>query len=197
MKKYTILLSAICICVLQSVSAQISAGNELTFTAGYGFPTITKTIFSIADGKNVSTSFAGPFYGKLEYKLNETVGFGVDFAYSRGEAAYQTEGEADQNILYNTSFVYTAYSALAAFTFHFGNSATFDPYAHVGMGYRNTNYSFRSDDPDFNQKDLNGFNHFGANLTLGGRLYLTDNIGVYGEVGIAKTPVQVGLSVRF
>jgi hypothetical protein len=34
-------------------------------------------------------------------------------------------------------------------------------------------------------------------LTYGGRYYFTDNIGVYGEIGIARSYLQLGLCAKF
>jgi hypothetical protein len=73
----------------------------------------------------------------------------------------------------------------------------FDPYAGFGMGYRNANYAYTGGDPDAVPNDVNGLIHLGADLTIGTRIYLTENIGIYGEVGFAKSPFQAGLVVRF
>lgn len=179
------------------VNAQIMQPGNMAASIGYGFPSLTKTVFNVVDGQNVSTSFIGPVYGKFEYMINETVGFGMNFAYSYGDAAYQTSGTEADSIFYNTSFKYKSYSALARFNFHFGNSTNFDPYTGVGLGYRNANYSYTSSDPGFEPKDINGFNHFGLDFTIGARLFFTENFGVYGEVGVAKSPMQVGLVAKF
>ncbi len=177
--------------------AQIMQPGNMAISAGYGFPSLTKTVFNVVEGQNVSTGFVGPVYGKFEYMINETVGFGMNFAYSYGKASYLTSGTEADSIFYNTSFTYKSYSALARFNFHFGNSTNFDPYAGIGLGYRNANYSYTSGDPNYNPTDLNGFNHFGLDFTIGARMFFTENFGVYGEVGIAKSPMQVGFVARF
>jgi opacity protein-like surface antigen len=179
-----------------SVKGQNFNPGDITLSAGYGFPNLTKTAFNLAEGDNINSIFIGPIYGKAEFAINETVGFGVNFAYAMGSATYQTQDNEIDSLFYNTNFKYTSYSVLARFNFHFGNSATFDPYAGFGMGYRNANYRYSGGDPDDVPNDINGFNHFGLDFTIGGRLYLTENIAVYGEVGIAKTPIQVGLVVK-
>ena len=188
---------SVCMAGIISAQAQTFQPGDITFSAGYGFPSFTKTIFNVAEGENVGTTFIGPLFVKAEFAINETVGFGMDFAYSHGSATYQTSDSQVDSILYNTNFKYTAYSALARFNFHFGHSTSFDPYTGVGLGYRNTKYTYTGNDPNQNPSDLNGFNHFGLDFTIGARMYLTPNIGIYGEVGIAKAPIQVGLVARF
>lgn len=193
-----IMLGIICFGIsADKINAQIMQPGNMTVSVGYGFPTLTKTVFSVIDGQNISTNYIGPVYGKFEYMINETVGFGMNFAYTYGSASYQTSGAETDSLFYNTSFKYKSYSALARFNFHFGNSTNFDPYAGVGLGYRNSNYSYTSGDPNYDPKDINGFNHFGLDFTIGARLFFTENIGVYGEVGVAKSPMQVGIIAKF
>ena len=98
-------------------------------------------------------------------------------------------------MFYDGAVKYTAYSILARFNFHFGNSEVFDPYAGIGLGYRHNNYSYSGGDPDNQPLDVSGLLNTGLDFTIGARFYLTENIGLYGEVGIAKTPIQVGLVV--
>ncbi len=199
MKRVSIALIAISMyfATTHAVKAQQFEPGSITFSAGYGFPSLTKTLFHLVDGDNISSTFVGPFYAKVEFAMNETVGFGVNAAYSYGDAVYQRVDAANDSITYTTGVTLSSYSILARANFHFGNSDRFDPYAGIGMGYRNSKYTYTGNDPEVNPSDLNGFNHFGLDFTLGARVYITDNIGIYGEVGIAKTPIQVGLVARF
>ena len=178
-----------------SAKAQEYTPGSFTISAGYGFPSITKTIFNIVDGDKISSSYYGPFYGKAEYKINETVGFGVNFAYASGNIHLFSAGQEIDTLFYDGAVKYTAYSILARFNFHFGNSEVFDPYAGIGLGYRHNNYSYSGGDPDNQPLDVSGLLNTGLDFTIGARFYLTENIGLYGEVGIAKTPIQVGLVV--
>ncbi|MBK7442806.1 MAG: outer membrane beta-barrel protein [Chitinophagales bacterium] len=198
MKKMKLMVAAIACFIMLSnfAKAQDFTPGSLTFSAGYGFPSIAKTTFKLVEGDNINSSFYGPFYGKAEFALNETVGFGVNFAYASGSATYLTQDNEIDTLFYNSGVNYKAFSILARFNFHFGNSDRFDPYAGIGLGYRNNNYSYTGGDPDSQPSDINGFFHMGADLTIGARMYLTENIGIYGEVGVAKTPIQVGLVIK-
>jgi len=183
---------------LQAQEMPVTAPSAITFSAGYGFPSFTRTLFSFMEGENVSSTFIGPAYAKMEFALNEKVGFGLNFAYSHGEATYVTQDGEIDSALYNSKVSYTSYSILARFNFHFGQEGSmFDPYAGFGLGYRNSNYAYTGNDPDALPADINGFLHMGMELTIGTRVYLTENIGIYGEVGLAKSPMQAGLVVTF
>lgn len=171
--------------------------NQVVFSAGYGFPSFTRTIFDFVDGTNVDTYVIGPAYLKAELPVNDRVGFGVNFAYTTANATYVTQDGEIDSIFYNTSVDYTSYSILARVNFHFGaQDGKFDPYAGFGFGYRNANYAVTGGDPDDQPNDFNGLIHFGMDVTIGTRYYITDNIGVYGEVGLAKSIMQAGLVIR-
>jgi len=169
----------------------------LTFSAGYGFPSFTRSVFSFIEGDNIQSDFFGPAYAKAEFALNERVGFGVNFAYTHGDATYiQQDGEVD-SLFYNTSVDYTSYSILARLNFHFmPENSMFDPYAGFGLGYRNARYAYTGGDPDDAPADVNGLLHLGMDLTIGTRIYFTENIGIYGEVGLAKSIMQAGLVIK-
>lgn len=193
-------MAMVCAFVLTHAEVKAQAYNvgQVTMSAGYGFPNFTRTAFNFIDGvSNLESHVIGPVYGKFEYAVTDVIGFGVNVAYTYGNASYETSDELIDSIIYNTSFTYQSYSILGRLNFHFGNSDMVDPYAGIGLGYRNSNYKYDSEDPNFDETDFNGFLHFGVDLTLGARFYLTENFGLYGEVGLAKTPLQVGLVAKF
>lgn len=200
MKKYIFSIAAVCMCLCMrmQVKAQAFDAEQVSFSAGYGFPNLTRTAFNFIDGvSNLESHVIGPMYGKFEYAVTDVIGFGVNVAYTYGNVAYETSNDMLDSIVYNTSFTYQSYSILGRLNFHFGKSEMVDPYAGIGLGYRNANYNYHSDDPDFDETDFNGILHFGVDLTLGARFYLTENLGVYGEVGLAKSPLQIGLIAKF
>lgn len=170
---------------------------SITFSAGYGFPSFTRTVFNFVEGENVESMVIGPLYGKAEFALSDRVGLGVNFAYTHGNATYVTQDGEIDSIFYNTSVDYTSYSVLARLNFHFGRpEGIFDPYAGLGLGYRNARYDYTGGDPDDQPVGFDGLFHLGMDLTIGTRVYLTENIGLYGEVGLAKSIMQAGLVVR-
>lgn len=198
MKKNVIILGCIILFAVPFCRAQAYEPGQLSFSAGYGFPNFARTALKVADGvSDLETSLAGPFYGKFEYAVTDVIGFGANVAYTHGSAVYQTSDDNLDSILYDTRLNYDSYSVVGRINFHFGHADMVDPYAGIGLGYRNSKYSYVSDDPNLEKADINGFNHFGLDFTLGARFYLTDNFGIYGEVGVAKTPLQIGLVAKF
>jgi opacity protein-like surface antigen len=198
-KGIMILVTLIALASIRSeIRAQAFYQGQVTVSAGYGFPNFTRTLFNIADGvSNLESHVIGPVYGKFEYAVTDVVGFGVNVAYTYGNATYQTSDDGLDSVVYDTDFTYQSYSVLGRLNFHFEASEMFDPYAGIGLGYRNAKYSYDSDDPNTEASDIHGLIHFGVDLTLGARVYLTENFGLYGEVGLAKTPLQVGLVAKF
>lgn len=194
---HSILIGAIIINSYSSKAQSLEPG-QITFSAGYGFPSLARTAFNFVDGvSNVETHLYGPMYGKFEYAITDKIGFGVNMAYTYGIGSYETSNDELDSIIYNTDVTYKAYSILGRLNFHFGNGGMVDPYAGIGLGYRNNNYAYKSDDPAVDGNDINGLIHFGVDLTLGTRIYFSDNFGIYGEIGLAKSPFQIGVVAKF
>lgn len=192
-----IALFLICAPGLYAQDVTMLNSPKVTFSAGYGFPSLARNILMEVDGDMVNTSFIGPSYAKAEFMMSDRVGFGINFAYSYGQASFDRQDEEVDSLLYNTELTYKSYSILGRFNVHFMPAdSRFDPYAGLGLGYRNSNYAYVSNDPEVGTKDVNGLLHMGMDLTIGVRYYLTDNIGIYGEAGLAKSIMQAGLVIR-
>ena len=88
MKKMKLLIPVICLYFagFSVARAQQFEPGDITVSAGYGFPSLTKTFLNLVEGDNISTSLVGPVFIKAEFALNETVGFGVNTAFTFGEA---------------------------------------------------------------------------------------------------------------
>lgn len=161
--------------------------------AGYGFPSLIGSVFNAYEqNSGYKASAFGPAYLKYEYGVSEKVGLGVNIAYGKNEISY-----TDANN-YKESVTRTTYSVLARLNFHFANSKKFDPYFGPGVGFRSAEWKFKSTDPSgFDNQTIPNLFPFGLEFTIGANYYLTDNIGLYAEAGIAKSPVQFGLAFKF
>ena len=80
---------------------------------------------------------------------------------------------------------------------HFGVKEKLDPYWGIAAGYRIASYTQTSTDPDYDFESFTSPLNVGFETTLGLRYYFTDNIGVYGEIGLAQSVLQLGLAVKF
>ncbi|MEY4876104.1 MAG: hypothetical protein RL708_1253 [Bacteroidota bacterium] len=123
---------------------------------------------------SLASTVVGPIYGKFEYAITNSIGIGLNLAYATNN---------------NPTNKISTFSALGRFNFHaLPKSEIADLYMGLGMGYRyfkeNNQYTDLRDYP------------IGMDLTLGFRILIANNMGIFGEIGLAKSPFQIGLSVR-
>ncbi|MBX2978350.1 MAG: outer membrane beta-barrel protein [Flavobacteriales bacterium] len=194
----TALLSA-----LSASSAQAQAFQEggHTVSVGHGAVTFLGNLNRTFDlYTDLNYKGLGPLYLKYEYGVTDRIGLGVNIAYATNEWSYRYQG-TDENgnaAQYTESTERNTYSVLARFNYHFGNSDRFDPYFGFGMGYRDANWKFNSSDPNGGSGvEVKSLMPFGFEFTLGARYFFTDNIGLYAEVGGAKSVFQGGLVAKF
>lgn len=184
----------------QNVKAQAFEEGNIIVSAGYGFPNLVGTLFSVYEtyaGYNIS-SF-GPLYFKGEYAVTDNIGVGLALGFSSTTIEYNRESFDAQGdaVTYVDGYTYASSNYLVRVNYHFGDSDKFDPYCGVGMGYRSSKSEFTSTEPGYVSTDLDFPFPFGFETTFGTRYYFTDNIGAYAEVGFAKSIFQIGISAKF
>lgn len=182
-------------------NAQAFQEGSNQIAVGYGFVTVLGSISdSFDDYTDTQYKGTGPLYAKFEHALSDKVGMGLSFAYAGNEWSYKYD-DVDVNgnaVQYTETSKRTTYSILARMNFHFGNSDKFDPYAGFGLGYRSANWTYDSTDPNGTSGvELKTLMPLGMEITIGSRYYFTENIGVYAEVGAAKSVMQAGLVAKF
>jgi len=182
---------------LQTSDARAQAFTEGSnnVSIGYGGVTflgaISRNFDSYAD---VNYSGLGPIYFKYERGVSENIGLGISFAYATNEWVYKYES-FDETYTETTSR--STYSILARFNYHIGDSDKFDPYIGFGVGYRDAKWTSKSSGSTSSGVELKSLMPFGMEITMGARYFFTDNIGLYAEVGAAKSVVQGGLALKF
>lgn len=186
---------------LQFAHAQAFEQGNVDVSAGYGFPNLVGAIFNAYENQQSYTAKSvGPVFAKLEYAASDKIGIGIDFAYASTKVTYLYEdiNGSGNYVNYTNEWDLNGFSILARVNWHFGDSDAFDPYFGMGVGYRHNTYTFTSNDPFYGgDETLGSFNPFGFDMTVGARYFFTDNIGAYAELGIAKAPVQIGLTAKF
>ena len=188
--------------LVPSVSnAQAFEEGQNNVSVGYGFVTLLGSINSTFDDyADTEYKGTGPIYAKFEHALSDKIGLGGSFAYAGNEWSYKySSTDANGNaVQYSETSKRTTWSLLARVNFHFGSSDKFDPYAGFGLGYRNANWTYDTTDPSGDSGvEFKTLVPLGMDLTIGARYYFTDNIGLYAEVGAAKSVVQAGLVAKF
>lgn len=183
-----------------NLKAQFEQGNS-SVQVGYGFGNFISAVFKTYETAYPATfSFksVGPAFLKYEYAVSDKIGFGLNIAYASATVSYTDDSWFVSGTPSTTSIKWSTISALARMNLHFGNSERFDPFWGVGMGYRTASWKFENDSPNYiNTESTGSFMPFGFETTVGARFYLTENIGLYIETGLAKAIIQGGLTAKF
>lgn len=168
--------------------------------AGYGLGNIWKSLFKFSFGFNDNKVTAtGPIALGFEYGVAEKIGVGVQLGYGQVKAvATEKDGIAAGKDYIETSKL-TSIQALVRGNYHFGNSAKFDPYIGIGVGYGNFKFSVSDNDPSYTSNySIAVPGAFGFSGALGARYYFTPSIGAYAEVGyVGGSLAQLGLVAKF
>ncbi len=187
---------------------QDSSEMSNVFSVGYGAPSYLRSTLSFADdisqiviNKEGSVSGVGPLYLKYERILTPKFGMGINVAYETIQYSETSEGYdpiSGTYVTYTNYYDFSSVSILGRLSWHFTDLEKFDPYVGFGFGYRSAKLQVDSNDPYLNTFSNNSTPFpVGADVTIGARLYLSNSIGVYTELGLAKSLFQIGLAGRF
>ena len=176
------------------------AQGAIVISAGYGFPNLGKAVMtslinSGSGSTDIKATGIGPLHFKGEYGLSDKIGFGVSVNYISFGAKW-TSYDATGAIPFSNSFNRTSLSVLARLNIHFATSGKLDPYWGIGAGYRSATYTFTTNDPNNASHSAPALSPVGFETTIGLRYYITPLLGLYTEIGIAKSVIQVGLSLK-
>lgn len=198
-----ILLSMVLVTGLMTsnnLKAQFEQGNS-SVQVGYGFGNFISAVFkSYEIYDSFEFSSLGPAFLKYEYAVSDKIGIGVNLAYASATVSYSDDFwfVSGTTTPYQETIKWSTISVLARMNLHFGDSERFDPYWGFGMGYRTASWKYEDNDPNWdNSISTKSLMPFGFETTVGARFYLTDNIGLYAETGLAKAIFQAGLSAKF
>lgn len=175
--------------------------GKFALSFGYGFPNLGKAVVqAIIDASNnptdVKSSGVGPLHFRAEYGLSDNVGFAASVNYVSAGVKWTSMNDTTF-MVYSNSLSRSSVSVLARLNFHFSVSDKVDPYFGFGAGYKGVTWSITSNDPDVSNYSIKPFSPFGFETTIGVRYYLTEGIGLYTELGLAKSLMQVGLVAAF
>lgn len=179
-----------------TANAQAFGEGTMVFSVGYGFPNLNKSIFNAYNIEdNFTVKGMGPLHAKFEYGISEKIGIGLSMNHVSASVGFDDFDDIDQKT-YNYKLAWNNTKINARLNFHFANTDKLDVYWGFGFGYGFGSYKWTTTDPDFNDNKLEVLIPIGFESTIGARYYVTDNIGIYSEVGFAKSIVQFGLAVR-
>lgn len=177
-------------------------------SVGAGGPSLPRLTFSrinVFDSKpNYSNTGKGPFHLKYEFRPVWYLGIGLnlnymDYKVSYSEDAIDTiQGKlVTNNIKISSWNLATNVRANIYFT-NPENHENTDVYFGIGMGYRFGEFKVESELNQYKPKvELPSLLKLGLEATFGFRYYFNEHLGVYSELGLAKSVIQIGLTGRF
>lgn len=195
MKKYIIIsgvLFAFAITQKSSLNAQaFETGNNIV-SAGYGAPNLNKALFKIYEDENeYSLKGYGPIHLKYEHAVSDRIGLGLSINHVASSMSYRNLN----SYIYELNYSSTKFNARV--NVHFASSDVFDAYWGIGAGYGTSTTKWTTGDPNSSNESFSNPIPIGLEATLGARYFFSENIGLYAEVGLAKSIVQGGFSFKF
>jgi opacity protein-like surface antigen len=202
MKKY-LLVALTGLIGFQDVKAQAFEEGNSVVSVGYGLGLGYGRLlnaYSAYDGYKFSGF--GPVALGYEYGLTDNIGLGLNVSYSSYGATWIQSSAYDPfNVTeYDYKYRWSTLAIMARGAYHFDiRNDDLDLYAGLGLGFLKFGYKWTSDDPTFNEENQNvslgtplGYQIFG-----GLRYYLSDNVGLYAEVGYGISVLNAGLAFKF
>jgi hypothetical protein len=189
-----------------AISQSIEAGQAMA-SVGYGLGSYRALFFdafntsassSMLSNETTSSSLLGPVYLRIEYMVNDDVSFGGNFALVKYNlnSTYSTKRNGNDTTV-TDKYSFLSYSILGRINYHFNPEDNFDFYTGLAFGYR---YADNKVTDGFTGKTTkqNEFNiPLGFEAIIGARYLITENFGLYSEVGIAKSVLQFGATYKF
>ncbi len=180
--------------VSSAASAQAFQQGKTIISVGYGFGNLNRALFKTYESQGgYNYKGFGPIAGKFEYAVSDKIGIGLSVNHINADVKYNSSSntETDQIAWNNTS-------VLGRLNIHFSKSEKFDIFWGAGLGYRFGKWKFTYADNSNNiDESIPNVLPFGFETTFGVRYFFIENLGVYSEIGIAKAPLQFGLSAKF
>lgn len=182
--------------ILMAMVSQVSFGQAFeqgtkVISVGYGFGNLNKALFSAYQSNDgYQYKGFGPLFGKFEYGVSDKIGLGLNIAHI-GSTMTWNEGS------YKSEMAWRNTSALMRLNIHFSNSDKLDAFWGAGVGYRFGKWDYSDNDPSMDDITFSNVIPLGFETTIGVRYFFVEHVGVYAEAGLAKAPIQFGLSAKF
>lgn len=173
--------------------------GKVFISGSYGFGNLGIAVFRDL-GSVLETKSFGPVHGRFEYAVSPKIGIGVNFAYAHADLLTQEETEirlSDGNkvpLQWNVNW--NTWSILARLNYHFGENDIFDPYLGFGLGFKDWTTESVSNDPDRDIQEGSALINIGFESTFGLRVMPHERIGIFTELGLAKSLFQIGITAR-
>lgn len=188
--------------LLFSVKGYSQFEKEHSVALGFGAPNIPRIVFDQFEYKNkYSVVGSGPFHFKYQNKVEKWFSYGLNinrvaFQISFVDNVLDTVRGVVLPNQVNIRVRNTAFNLRG--NFHFLSSETHDLYFGIGIGYRHGKYKISSQYENYPLNiTLPNFIKLGLEGTLGYRYNFTEHLGLYSELGLAKSVLQIGGFYKF
>ncbi len=180
---------------------QVFSNRTLTISLGYGVPNLTEKMFNltILRQSNALTNSWGPLHLRSEQAVAEWFGIGVSVNIAYFRASWKTTDPFNPSTTYLKDLQVTSMSFLLRSWLHFVPRHPFiDPYFSFGFGYRwnEVQYNNGGDPYDDDALVYDFVFPMAFEAALGFRYYITRNLAIYAETGIAKSIINFGLTLK-
>ncbi|HXP48897.1 MAG TPA: hypothetical protein VN922_03025 [Bacteroidia bacterium] len=203
---------------LFTITFSASFGQE---TAPQPVATIQPTSWAFSKGTNVINAgvgiggyysyWGGGYYETPNFILsyeNGTFGNVGPGTISLG-ALFSYKGISDNYIgsdgyNYTDTWAYWILGFRSAYHLNVPDAPRFDPYAGLMLGYYFLNHTFSTNNPDYMHPGNPGYVYYSASypnyaalgLFVGARYYLSNAVGVWGELGYGYTTLAIGVNFK-
>ena len=176
--------------------------NYFYVSGGYGIWAfaIPRVKVNVDSNTPVNLNQIGPIYAKIEFPVTLKSSISFCFAYIDISANWSENIQKMGSTVTNDVTVkMVSKSAILRYNWHFMKDERFDSYFGIGLGYRFGEITYQQSNSNFwnGVARLDGpISTPGFESTFGFRYFLTHSIGIYSEVGIAKSIFQIGLVIK-
>ena len=179
--------------------------DKIILEAYHGFPNGWTTFMTMSTygEENITVTGTGPLGIRAEYMASDKIGIIADVWYVSSGVAFVQHTQVFDSInmvwedrLYSYKLGRDKLAAIFCFSFHFADSPDFDAYVSIGAGIKKATFYTKTNDPDYSEDNLAGLIPADARLSLNGRYYFNETIGLNFSIGIGGPLLSGGLSIK-
>jgi len=200
-KKITIFMSVIAFGFGINANAQAVEEGNVLIDGYYGYPNFGANSANRTSGvTDIKVIGIGPAGLRAEFMVSSKFGIGVDFIYNSWSLTGVINDTLSNNVInpYKLTKSMQRLRPQIRMNFHFTSNEELDAYFGVGVGANVRKYDFKTDYPNYHDKNPSGaLLPISLRLALGMRYFFSDNVGANLELGLGGPLISGGLSFKF
>jgi hypothetical protein len=166
--------------------------------AGYGYGIFpSDLIYNSGITSHFALDVIGPFYLKYEHKITKATSLGINIAWLEENYSLDYVDSSSATYIRERDKI-QSHSIIMRFNHMILEKNNFQLFVGTGIGYRNNSRHYRNEVKRvYILENVPHVFPFAFEFTIGERLFITENLGVSVEVGIAKSIFQGGIVYAF